>query len=93
LSNTKFSDASWTILLDLYVEDSRRHMLPVGSVTVTSGVPQSTALRCVHAMAEQGLVELQGDPDDRRRLCVRLAPGTRGIIDDLLDRFLTDLWA
>jgi DNA-binding MarR family transcriptional regulator len=68
-------------------------VLPVGSVTVTSGVPQSTALRCVHALADQGLVELQGDPDDRRRLCVKLAPAARATVDSLLDRFLTDLWA
>ena len=48
------------------------------------GVGEPTASHLVGKLVEAGLAERAEDPQDRRRMCVRLAPGGEQLIEKLL---------
>lgn len=69
-----FRDPAWDMLLDLFAAKERGQQLSVSSLCCGSGVPQSTALRTVQRLEEQGVIEREGDPNDLRRSWVRASP-------------------
>lgn len=69
-----FRDPAWDMLLDLFVSDERGDQVSMVALALASGVPQSTALRTIQRLEEQGLIVREGDPDDLRRSWVRATP-------------------
>jgi len=69
-----FRDPAWDMLLDLFVSDERGEQVSMVALALASGVPQSTALRTIQRLEEQGLIVREGDPDDLRRSWVRATP-------------------
>lgn len=66
----------WDILLDLTAAYCEGRQVSVTSLCIASGVPQSTSLRWIGRMVENGMLERIDDPLDRRRSFVRLSRRT-----------------
>ena len=62
----------WDILLDLTAAALARRPISVTSACIASGVPQSTALRWINALEQNGLIERCPDPIDKRRTNVAI---------------------
>ena len=69
-----FRDPAWDMLLDLFASHERGERVSAIALSLSSGVPQSTALRTIQRLEEQGLIVREGDPDDLRRSWVRATP-------------------
>ena len=69
-----FSDPAWDMLLDLFASHDRGERVSAIALSLSSGVPQSTALRTIQRLEEKGLIVREGDPDDLRRSWIRATP-------------------
>lgn len=69
-----FSDASWDILLDLFIAAEQNRKVSVSSACIGSSVPATTALRHLSALAKNGLVSRVSDDEDGRVDWVALTP-------------------
>jgi DNA-binding MarR family transcriptional regulator len=69
-----FSDPAWDIMLDLLHSELMQVRVSVSNLCMAAAVPATTALRWIGSMAEQGLILRHGDPRDRRRVFIELAP-------------------
>lgn len=69
-----FGEPGWDILLDLYAAHSERRDVSVSSACIAAAVPPTTALRWIQMLTDKALLIRQPDPDDRRRVNLRLAP-------------------
>jgi DNA-binding transcriptional ArsR family regulator len=67
-----FDWPTWDMLLDLAAERAEGGHVSVSSVCISSGAPQSTALRKLSALESAKLVERYFHGKDRRRVCIRL---------------------
>lgn len=81
LGASLFADPAWTMLLDLYAADVEGSHVSVSSACMASGAPQSTALLWLSKLQSQGLIERQGDPDDRRRTFVSIRPNASRAVE------------
>jgi DNA-binding MarR family transcriptional regulator len=71
-----FADPAWDILLDLYAARLEGKKVSVSSLCIAAAVPPTTALRWISAMTEDGLLMREHDPDDARRVFIRLSTAT-----------------
>ena len=69
-----FRDPAWDMLLDLFASHERGERVSAIALSLSSGVPQSTALRTIQRLEEKGLIVREGDPDDLRRSWIRATP-------------------
>ena len=67
-----FGEPAWDILLDLYVALAHDKPVSVSSACIGSAAPPTTGLRWLGILAEEGLVVREPDPEDQRRVLVRL---------------------
>lgn len=67
-----FGEPGWDILLDLYIAQAEHKPVSVSSACIGSASPPTTGLRWLGVLADQGLVERKHDPEDQRRVLVRL---------------------
>lgn len=70
---TLFADPAWDILLELYVAELEQRRIATTSACIASGVPVTTALRWLKILDDEGLIEREPDPLDRRRIYLRLS--------------------
>ncbi|HEY0312193.1 MAG TPA: winged helix DNA-binding protein [Allosphingosinicella sp.] len=68
-----FSEPSWDILLDLYVQTHEGRTVTVSQLSLATGAPPTTALRWINTMAEAGLLSRRSDEADGRRVLVSLS--------------------
>jgi hypothetical protein len=68
-----FADPAWDMLLDLLAARMERVQVAVSSLCIASAVPPTTALRWIKRMCDDGLFERVADPDDGRRIFIRLS--------------------
>lgn len=68
-----FADPAWDMLLDLTAARLEGRDVAVSSLCIAAAVPATTALRWIKAMTDQGLLVREADPDDRRRVHMRLS--------------------
>lgn len=68
-----FGEPAWDILLDLYVAFVEDKRVSVSSACIGSAAPSTTGLRWLRVLAEEGLIVREHDPDDQRRVMVRLS--------------------
>jgi hypothetical protein len=78
-----FGEPAWDILLDLYIAYAEGKSVSVTSACIGSAAPPTTGLRWLGMLADEGLVLRENDPEDNRRVLVRLTP--RGI--SAMERF------
>ena len=73
-----FGEPAWDILLDLYIAHVEKKSVSVSSACIGSAAPPTTGLRWLGVLADQQLVMREHDPEDQRRVLVRLTE--RGLI-------------
>lgn len=72
-----FADPEWDILLDLFAQGTNGRPVSMSSLCIAASVPTTTAMRCINAMIDQGVLLKWRDPDDARRVLIDLTPETR----------------
>lgn len=69
-----FGEPAWDILLDLFIHQSRHEQVTVKSACIESGASDATAMRWLKALDSEGLIQIEQDPDDKKRRLVSLTP-------------------
>lgn len=69
-----FGELAWNILIDLFIEHVRGRRVSIKSATIASGGPETTALRWITLLNEEGLVDRQNSATDRRRTWLSMTP-------------------
>lgn len=77
-----FGEPGWDILLDLYIAEVDGKPVSVSSACIGSAAPPTTGLRWLGVLADQGLVDRQHDPQDQRRVLVRLTEKAIAAMDE-----------
>ena len=67
-----FEDPCWDMLLDLMINHLQGRRISVSSLCIASGVAQTTALRRIADLHDQGLVRRIADDKDGRRVFIEL---------------------
>lgn len=67
-----FGEPAWDILLDLYIAHAEGKPVSVSSACIGSAAPATTGLRWLGVLADEGLIVRENDPQDNRRVLVRL---------------------
>jgi predicted transcriptional regulator len=86
-----FGEPAWDMLLDLFINTARGLRLGTTSLCLGSNAPQSTALRYVERLEEEGLVRRYQPVDDRRLNCVELTPRGKKQMREYLSLMLSRL--
>jgi predicted transcriptional regulator len=84
-----FGEPAWDMLLDLFINTVRGLRLGTTSLCLGSNAPQSTALRYIERLEEEGLVRRYQPVDDRRLHCVELTPRGKKQMRECLSLMLT----
>ena len=77
-------DPSWTMLLELACAHLQQTRVSVTSVCMASGAPDTTALRYLRLLEDDGLVERSRDLQDGRRTFVHLTLKARKSLAEML---------
>lgn len=83
-----FGEASWDILLSLYVAELAQYRMTITAVYNEAGVPQTTALRWLQHLVDLGMVIRRPNVMDRRAVFVELTPMTLEKMDRIIDGVL-----
>ncbi len=67
-----FGEPAWDIMLDLYIAHAEGKPVSVSSACIGSAAPPTTGLRWLGVLADNDLVLREHDPEDQRRVMVRL---------------------
>jgi DNA-binding MarR family transcriptional regulator len=67
----KFGEASWDILLHLYITTRSGISVDVSSLCLASDAPVTTAYRHIERLQAHGYVHREADPNDGRRTFIR----------------------
>src|SRR3546814_354527 len=76
LSDVSFADATWVMLLDLFVSQAHDGRLSLSDLYTSIDAPKATTLRTIARLVDQGHLETEADPRDGRRTLVRLTEET-----------------
>jgi len=68
-----FGEPAWDLLLDLFIAAKEGKRMPVTSACIGAAVPTTTALRWLTVLEQRGLILREADPNDARRIFVRLS--------------------
>lgn len=74
LQRDLFADPAWDMLLELYACELGQQRVHIRLLCDASGVPDTTALRWIGKLEEEGLVMRQEVPNDARRVWICLTP-------------------
>jgi hypothetical protein len=72
-----FADPCWDMMLDLFASEAEGRQVPISAACVASNVPSTTALRWLTRMEELGVIARTADPQDGRRIFLRLSEKAR----------------
>ncbi|MES2712445.1 MAG: winged helix DNA-binding protein [Pseudomonadota bacterium] len=75
---------AWDMLLDLAAVTAEGKHVSVSAICISSGAPQSTALRKLAALEAAGLVRRYLHGTDRRRVCLALTEKGSVLVNDLV---------
>jgi len=82
-----FADPAWDMLLDLYAATLENGSVSVTSLCIAAAVPATTALRWITALTDARLLERVADPQDGRRIFIRLGAEARQRMDRYFDEY------
>ena len=84
-----FGEPAWDILLDLFIAHGEGKPVSVSSACIGSAAPPTTGLRWLGVLAEEGLVVRENDPEDHRRVLVRLTAAGQAAMQRFFDQVET----
>lgn len=82
-----FGEPAWDILLDLYIAQGEGKNVSVSSACIGSAAPATTGLRWLGVLADEGLIQRENDPEDHRRVLVRLTRAGQTAMDRFFEAF------
>jgi hypothetical protein len=80
-----FGEPAWDILLDLFIAHGEGKPVSVSSACIGSASPATTGLRWLGVLADEGLVVRENDPEDHRRVMVRLTQAGLAAMERFFD--------
>ena len=80
-----FGEPAWDILLDLFIAHGEGKPVSVSSACIGSAAPATTGLRWLGVLADEGLILREPDPEDHRRVMVRLTSGGLAAMERYFD--------
>lgn len=80
-------DASFNLLIDMYLSECRDRRVSVGDACLAARSPQTTALRAIQALIDAGTIVRSDDSRDNRRKLLSLTKDGRDQIARFIDRF------
>jgi len=87
-----FGEPAWDMLLDLFIHKAGGRRVSTTSLCMGGNVPQSTGLRYIARLEEEGLVYRFTPPDDQRLVLVDFTPNgfrrMRDYISNAATRFI-----
>lgn len=86
-----FGEPAWDILLDLFIAAGDRKSVSVSSACIGSAAPATTGLRWLGVLADEGLVVRENDPEDNRRVLVRLTSAGHAAMERFFETVETTL--
>lgn len=86
-----FSEPAWDILLDLFIANAEDKDVSVSSACIGSAAPPTTGLRWLGVLTEEGLVKRENDPEDNRRVLVKLTPAGQLAMERFFEAVEADL--
>lgn len=86
----EFDEALWFMLLELYQSHCTGQRVSISSLCLSSGIPQTTALRRIDDLVARELVRRVPDPTDRRRAFVELSDEGLARISRFLDSVMLE---
>jgi hypothetical protein len=78
--NIELGDANWEMMLDLFIATEEGRRISMTSLTMAVQVSNSTALRCIRRMVQDGQMHRTTDVADGRRSFVSLDPAVHAAI-------------
>lgn len=84
-----FGEPGWDLLLNLYVMDRDGPRLTLGKLTQLAGLSQSTALRWLEYLKDQGMITRDQHPTDARTAFVALTEKAREALGLYLSQTMT----
>ncbi|MBI3507500.1 MAG: response regulator [Proteobacteria bacterium] len=90
LPTAEFDEPLWFMLLDLYHSQITGQRVSISNLCLSSGIPQTTALRRIDDLVARGLVRRVPDQSDRRRAFVELSDDGHARISRFLDSVSLD---
>src|SRR3546814_11405844 len=67
LSDVSFADATWVMLLDLFVSQAHDGRLSLSDLYTSIDAPKATTLRTIARLVDQGHLETEADPRTEER--------------------------
>lgn len=86
-----FADPAWDMLLDLAAAELAGVRQSVSALCVAADVPPTTALRWIKRLCDDGHLVRAGDPLDRRRMFIGMAPATSAAVHACLAAMIGQL--
>lgn len=83
--STVFRDPAWEMLLEAYISGAKGGPVPIKVMCAVSGVPTTTALRCIAALEANGLLYKAPNQRDRRSTLLRLTEWARSAMVEVLN--------
>lgn len=83
----RLGEASWDMMLDLYIADATGRLVDISGLCIASGTPTTTALRHIETLVEQGYVIREDDANDGRRTFIHSEEKLRAAVDSWLDMY------
>ncbi len=83
------AEASWEILLDLYVSELRGEPISLTAVAGSAGIPLTSAMRRIRELEDKGMILRTPDEKDRRRAAASLTDKGRNAVQSFIRSYLT----
>ncbi|MFV0645043.1 MAG: hypothetical protein ACK5NN_11185 [Sphingomonadaceae bacterium] len=85
-----FAEPAWDMMLDLAIAHREGRQISVSSLCIASGVPETTALRLIQRMVDQGWFERDRDLVDKRRSYIQLSDQAKVALARYFDKIRSD---
>jgi DNA-binding MarR family transcriptional regulator len=72
-----FAEPEWDVLLDLFAQSGFGRRVSMSSLCIAAAVPTTTAVRCINAMVDQGVLTKSRDTTDARRVLIDMTEESR----------------
>jgi hypothetical protein len=84
-----FGEPAWDMLLDLFIHQVRGMRVSTTSLCLGASVPQSTGIRHIERLQEEGLLHRYTPPDDKRLVLIEMTAKGYQLMREYLGNAMT----